>query len=180
MGFFDRFKAPLPEVEVDEDAAERLAAPLREATTPEQATSALRQLVEQDLVELAPDFVNQLDVPSEELFMELYLLAFTGFVQAVEDGGRSREEAIGAAEPYRLALREYVAFGHRERYDEGPGPVLAVADRLAVGGRDARHVILGFLPSRLGVRSRKGAVEGLMRLAVLARNGGYALGQACC
>jgi len=178
MSFFDRFKAPLPEVVVDEDTATRLAERFDDPD-PVRAATALRALVEEDLPDLAPDFVNQLGVLSEELYMELYLLAFTGFVQAQEDEGRDREAAVDALTPYAQALREYVAFGHRERFDEGPAPILAVADRLAVGGRDPRHVLLGFLPSRLGVRNRRGAVEGLMRLAVLAQNAGYRLGRAC-
>ncbi|HJN74721.1 MAG TPA: hypothetical protein QGF58_12385 [Myxococcota bacterium] len=179
MSFFDYFKSPLPEIVVDEETAARLARSVAETGDPAGAAEALRTLVEEDLSGLGGDFVDQLGVPTEELFMELYLLAWIGFVQAIEDGGASRDDALQTVEPYRLALREYIAFGHRGRYDEGPGPVMAVADRLAVGGRDARHVVLGFLPSRLGVRNRRGAVEGLMRLSVLAQRCGYELG-ACC
>lgn len=180
MGLFDSFKSALPEVPVDQATADAVTARMDGASTPDAAADALKALVEEDLATLAQDFLIELGVPSEEMYMELYLLAWTGFVHAHEDEGVAREDAVDAVLPFSAALREYVAFGHRERYDEGPAPILAVADRLAVGGRDPRHVLLGFLSGRLGVRKRKGAVEGLMRLAVLAQRGGYEVGLQCC
>lgn len=181
MGLFDVFKAPLPEIPVSEETSEKVHARVRamaEGPLPQRAGDELRALIEEDLFGLSPTFLTELGADRTEVQMELILLAWVAFCQAVEDEDEgTREQALELLEPYAQAVREYIAFGHRERYDAGPGPILAVADRLAVGGRDPRHVLLGFLPMRLGVRSRRGAVEGLMRLAVLAQMGGYGVGK---
>ncbi|MCP4810244.1 MAG: hypothetical protein GY913_24040 [Proteobacteria bacterium] len=181
MGLFEFFKAPLPEVPVTEDTSELVHVRVRamaEGPLPQRAGDELRALIEEDLYAITPEFIEQLGVERDEVTMELVLLAWVAFCQAVEeeDAG-SREQALELLEPYAATVREYVAFGHRERYDAGPGPILSVADKLAVGGRDPRHIVLGFLPTRLGVRARRGAVEGLMRLAVLAQMGGYGIGK---
>lgn len=181
MGLFDVFKAPLPEVPVTEATSELVHARVRamaEGPLPQRAGDELRALIEDDLYGLCPEFIEELGVDRSEVTMELVLLAWVAFCQAIEDEDEgSRETALALLPAYSASVREYIAFGHRERYDDGPGPILAVADRLAVGGRDPRNVLLGFLPMRLGVRSRRGAVEGLMRLAVLAQMGGYGVGK---
>jgi hypothetical protein len=180
MGLFDVFKPALPEVPVTEASSDLVHARVEAMVAgggPEGVVTELRALVEQDLFGLAPAFVEGLGTPREELASELYLMAWVGFCQACQDHELPREDTLELLRPYQLALREYVAFGQRERYDAGPGPILNAADKLAVGGRDPRHVALGFLAMRLGVRGRRGAVEGLMRLAVLAQMGGYGVGE---
>lgn len=180
MGLFDLFKPALPEVPVSEATTELVNARVEKmvaASDPEGVVTQLRDLVEQDLFQLAGPFVEGLGTPREELAAELYLMAWVGFAQACQDHELPLETTLQLLEPYQVALREYVAFGQRERYDEGPGPILNAAEKLAVGGRDPRHVALGFLAMRLGVRGRRGAIEGLMRLAVLAQMGGYGVGE---
>ncbi len=180
MGLFDVFKPALPEVPVTQASSDLVHARVEAMVAAEGlegVVAELRALIEQDLFGLAQGFVEGLDTPREELASELYLMAWVGFSQACQDHGIEREAGLALLEPYKLALREYVAFGQRERYDEGPGPILNAADKLAVGGRDPRHVALGFLAMRLGVRGRRGAVEGLMRLAVLSQMAGYGVGE---
>ena len=79
----------------------------------------------------------------------------------------------------RYLLREHVAFAHRKRFDDGPIGTWTLSQKMA-GDRDVSHVALGMAAVRLGVGGRRGAVEGLMRLGVLAQAAGYGLGKLAC
>ena len=172
MRWIDRLRRPLPPVSIDAAAEEKLASRVQEiaqASDAEGAVRALRGLVEQDMFAISHAFRAALGCPDAELATELYLHAGVGVLLAQGEEDRWQ--------PLNQVLREYIAFGHRDRYDDGPSEVLRVANKINEEGRDPGLVALGMLPMRLGVSYRRGASEGLIQLASIAQQGGMAWGQ---
>ncbi len=180
MRLFDFLKPPLPEVSVgpsDREGVERRVE--EEMAAAEQPIEVLRDIIEGDLFALSGPFRAGLSVPDEELACELYVQAFIGFLRAADEMGMDLDTATDRLEPHHAALREYVAFGHRERFDDGPIGTWTLSHQMAKG-RDPSHVALGMAAVRLGVTRRRGAVEGLMRLGLLAQVAGHGLGRLAC
>ncbi len=176
---FDFLKPAVPLVPVGPTDREAIEARVQDMSTAELPALVLKQVVEQDLFDLSTAFRGALRVPDEELACELYIQAFIGFLSAADHLGMDLDAATDRLEPHHAALREYVAFGHRERYDQGPLGTWTLSRKMA-GERDPTHVALGMAAVRLGVTRRRGAVEGMMRLGMLAQLAGYGLGEISC
>jgi hypothetical protein len=178
MRWLDRLRAPLPDLpEAQADAMvlariERMAA----ASDLSEATRELREMVEGDLFSFAADFREVLPIPDEELAMELYLYAGVGALLGAQDAGCPGEQAVESWSDIAAELREYIAFGHRERFDAGPVPLLLTAEKISPDA-DPSQVCLGMLAMRTGLSYRRGASAGLIRLAALSQLGGHGLGQ---
>lgn len=178
MRWLDRLRAPFPDLpETDAEAmvlarVERMAA----ASDLSEATLELREMVETDLFNFAADFRDALPIPDEELAMELYLYAGVGALLGAQDAGCPGEEAVESWRDISKELREYVAYGQRERFDLGPVPLLITAEKISPEA-DPAQVCLGMLPMRTGLSYRRGASAGLIRLAALSQLGGHGLGQ---
>ncbi|MCB9763405.1 MAG: hypothetical protein H6739_26800 [Alphaproteobacteria bacterium] len=182
MGILDRFKSALPEVPVGPEHGDLVNTRVREMVAlpsdslTDGVAGIVRELVRGELFDASRDFRAALGIDDEALATELYLHTWVGFLLAVA-AHADRARGLTMLEPYQQALRPFVGVGHRERYDAGPGPLLRTAEKIAIGGRDPRHVVLGLLPMRFGVAWRRGASEGLIRLAVLAQMAGYGAGE---
>ncbi len=178
MRWLDRLRAPLPDLpDTDAEAVvlqrvESMAA----ASDLEGASLELRQMVETDLFNFAAEFRAALPLPDEELAMELYLYAGVGVMLGAQDAGCTGEQAVASWGDIAAHLREYVAYGQRERFDAGPLPLLHAAEKISPEA-DPAQVCLGMLPMRSGLSYRRGASAGLIRLAALSQLGGHGLGQ---
>ncbi|MFT5584449.1 MAG: hypothetical protein ACI9VR_002034 [Cognaticolwellia sp.] len=178
MRWLDRLRAPLPDLpDTDAEAmvlarVERMAA----ATDLPDATRELREMVENDLFSFAANFRDKLPMPDEELAMELYLYVGVGALLGAQDAGCTGEQAVESWQDIAVELREYVAYGQRERFDLGPVPLLNTAEKISPEA-DPAKVCLGMLPMRNGLSYRRGASAGLIRLAALSQLGGHGLGQ---
>lgn len=182
MGLFDRFKKPLPEVPVGPQIEAQVDArvhAMTERSDIEGPVVELRDLVQVDLFGVGADFVDQLGVPRLELASELLLHGLVGAQLALEEHV-DRDAASALLDPYHRALAHHVASGQRERFDQGPVPVLHAGEKINDGAddssREPRYVVLGLLPRRLHTANRRGASEGLIRMALLSQLGGYGLG----
>lgn len=179
MRFLDFLKPAVPEVSVGPEDTDTVNQRVLEMAAVEQPVLVLRTVIEGDLWARSAAFRDALGVPNEELACELYIQAFIGFLRAADEGGMDLESATDALEPHHALLREHVAFAHRQRFDDGPIGTWTLSQKMA-GERDVSHVALGMAAVRLGVGARRGAVEGLMRLGVLAQAAGYGLGKLAC
>lgn len=183
MRFLDFLKPAVPEVPVGPQDTDAVNERVRQMASSDSPALLLRTVVEEDLWARSTAFRAALGVPDEELACELYIQAFIGFLRAADEEGMDLDSATDALEPHHAALREHVAFAHRKRFDDGPIGTWTLSQKMAGRGdtqRDVSHVALGMAAVRLGVGARRGAVEGLMRLGVLAQAAGYGLGKLAC
>jgi hypothetical protein len=175
----DFLKPAVPQIAVGPEDSDRVHQRVQEMVASEEPALVLREVVETDLFDASTAYRAALGVSDGELACELYIQAFIGFLRAADEEGMDLDTATDRLEPHHAALREYVAFAHRERFDDGPIGTWQLSRKMA-GERDPSHVALGMASVRLGVGGRRGAVEGLMRLGLLAQAAGYGLGKVAC
>ncbi len=153
-----RFKPALPPVDIGPQTRGAIEARLAWVGPgdAEGVADALYEIVEGVLWEASEAWRQACGVPESELACELYLVAFAAFA-----------EAGGEAGPPMAALRERVAYGLRERFDEGPAPLLATARGFAEE-RAIGHVVVGMVGRRLELTARRGGAEGWFALGLAA------------
>lgn len=171
MGFLHRFLPPLPVV--DADATTREAIESRVLACRGGAVSgvaaALVAVRDLDLWPVSEGWRARCGVSDAELGCELLLLAvIAAHLAGLEDVG-----------PLQDALIQSVAFAQRERFADGPGPVLKLARQLATDDQDLGPVVVSLTGHRLGLPDRRGGSDGWFLLGTLAWIAGETAAEAC-
>ena len=172
MAFFDRFKGPLPELSLGESVRVSILSRVR-ALEPgadaDRVVAVWRAVVLEDLWPPSAPWREALGAGEGRLEAELYLCTLSGFAGAVA-GMRGWDVALGALAQPMEALREYVPYGSREHFDEGPRGMLQLGNRVSEL-QESPDAVLGTLwvmGKWLGISKRKGAMEGWYTLGRLA------------
>ena len=172
MALFDRFRGPLPELSLGESVRETILSRLHrleQDVGPDRVVAVWRAVVLEDLWPPSASWREALGTEEGRLEAELYLCALSGLAGAVA-GQRGWDVALAAlAEPME-ALREYVPYGAREHFDEGPRGMLQLGNRVSElqENPDAVMGTLWVMGKWLGISKRKGAMEGWYTLGRLA------------
>ena len=178
MGLFDSFRAPLPEVPVDDvlknrigKACDRLACP----SSAEKVARAAHDVIRQQIYPVSEAFRAKAPVKEDALEMHLMLCIWAGMAaQVAETYGWPR--GLATAQPAAEAMREYVAFSRREEWDKGPVPLVVYAQQSNKNDADPVHATLGVMAQLLGLTSRTGGLEGFFRMGILCWMAGEILG----
>lgn len=160
MGFLQRIMPALPSVEADattrEAVEDRVTAAL--AGEPAERATALVAVRDELLWPASAAWRAKAPVDDGELGCEVLLLSLiAAHVAGVPD-----------LDALRDGLVQSVAFGHRERFSDGPEPVLKVARSMASDRDDLGPVVVSITGHRLGLHDRKGGSDGWFLLGTLA------------
>lgn len=181
MAFFDRFRAPLPEVAVDDRTRDAIAAiadgVVVRGASPQEVSEGARVVVEEHLLPPLEEFMAAGRLNRGEVGTMLYV-AFWGGCGASIAEHRGWEVANAALEEGVALLREYVPFIHREEYDKGPMPLIIYATATVRESGDAVRSVLGVMAQILCVAERKGGLEGWLPVGLLAWMAGEIVGEA--
>jgi len=160
MGFLQRLMPALPPIEVDATTREAVEHRVQAALGGGVGDRAAALVAVRDelLWPASADWRAKAPVDDGELGCEVLLLATVA------------AHLFGAPDLHALrdALVQSVAFSHRERFTDGPEPVLRVARSLAQRTDDLPAVVVSLTGHRLGLHQRRGGSEGWFLLGTLA------------
>ena len=160
MRFLQRLLPALPAVQADattREAVEDCVSAARGRGVVDQA-AALVAVRDEILWPASSAWRARVPVAEGELGSEVLLLALI----AAHMAGVPDFEALQAA------LVQSVAFSERERFSDGPEPVIKVARSLAPDREDLGPVVVSLTGHRLGLQDRRGGSQGWFLLGTLA------------
>ncbi len=169
MWFLKRFLPLLPAVQADartREAVEDRVQACRGGTVSDRA-GALLSVRDELLWPVSEAWRERCPVDEGELGCEILLLSLAAAHMAgVED-----------VSPMQDVLIQSVAFGQRERFSDGPEPILRVARGLDRERNDLGPVVVSMTGHRLGLQGRRGGSEGWFLLGTLAWIAGEVLAE---
>ena len=178
MGIFNRFRAPLPDVLVDDVLKGRIGNhcdALRSPASPEKVAKPARYVIHEQLYPVSKAFREKAPVNPDALEMHLMLCVWAGMAaQVAEEHGWT--QGLATAQPAATAMREYVAYSRRKEWDKGPVPLVVYAQQQNKKEADPVHATLGVMAQLLGLTGRTGGLEGFFRLGILCWMAGEVLG----
>jgi hypothetical protein len=178
MKFLERFRKPLPSVDVSDsikDAIGLYCDALDTPPTPEKVASTTRSVIHDHLYPVSQAFRKAAPVHPDALEMYLMLCVWAGMAaQVAEEHGWTK--ALATAEPASVALREYVPYSRRFEWDKGPVPLVVYAQQQNKSDTDPVHATLGVMAQLLGLTQRTGGLEGFFRMGILCWMAGEVMG----
>jgi len=170
MGFLDRFRAPVPDVEAGAETRERVEQRMSSLVSPasdEQLAEAVRLVVREDLWPCSEAWRQALGGLEKEVESELFLCVWAGCAGAI--AARSDwEVALARLSVPMGLLREYVPFSCRDHYDDGPQGLIYYSRTLFPKEPDVVKATLVVMAKWMCLPERKGVLEGWHRLGLLA------------
>ncbi len=160
MAFLQRLLPALPPVEADASTREAVEARVSAARgeSPVAQAAALVAVRDELLWPASLAWRARAPVDDGELGCEVLLVSLVA----------AHRHDPQATEDLQAALVQSVAFGRRDRFADGPEPVLRAARTLAPDRVDLGPVVVSLTGHRLGLADRRGGSEGWFLLGTLA------------